>query len=527
MAVSSRGRTTEFGVVLKKWKDREISPERNKVWIEPNKPHTTTTTTSNNKNKNPLNAERKVDVVYYLSRNGQLEQPHFMEVPLSSNGLYLKDVINRLNLLRGKGMASLYSWSSKRSYRNGFVWHDLAENDFIYPCHGQEYVLKGSEILDRSINCQSLETTSSSFRLTKPPESQKSENEHDSPTIRRRRNQSWSSIDLNEYKVYKAESSSESNRRLAADASTQTDDKRRRRKPTVKESEIEELDIQSQSHSQQLEQNQTTELSREEISPPPSDSSPETLETLMKAEARLRLRNADGNEVNSNRTAQSCPSGRMKASSVLMQLISCGSISFKDCGACSERDQGFSLVGHYKSRVPRGAGKCSQVGKEAGTEKEIGSFSRVKLEDKEYFSASLVETKKEDVLALKRSSSYNADRSSRLQLAEEETDEARSKCIPGGKPKATSTKKEVNVIAVETIKQRHNIQLVLKGVVRSVVPRWSMSWSVPKPKIDIPGPWNQPCALFTKLMQPIELKHFRGLCLEDEIPDKERCLTQK
>ena len=82
MAVSSRGRTTEFGVVSRKWKEREISPERNKVWIEP-KPHNT--------NKKSYNTERKVAVVYYLSRNGQLEHPHFMEVPLSSNdGLYLK-----------------------------------------------------------------------------------------------------------------------------------------------------------------------------------------------------------------------------------------------------------------------------------------------------------------------------------------------------------------------------------------------------------------------------------------------------
>ena len=170
--------------------------------------------------------------------------------------------------------------------------------------------------------------------------------------------------------------------------------------------EIEEL----QSQSQELEQNQTTELSREEISPPPSDSSPETLESLMKADGRLKLCNGGGNEDNLNRSAESYPSGRMKASSVLMQLISCGSISFKDCGPSSEKDQGFSLVGHYKSRLPRGVGSCSQVGKEAGIEREIGSFSRVRLEDKEYFSGSLIETKKMEVPALKRSSSFNADR---------------------------------------------------------------------------------------------------------------------
>lgn len=114
---------------MRRNQDRETSPERTKVWVEP-------------KSK----AERKdvmVPVVYYLSRNGQLEHPHFMEVPLSSSdGLFLRgtppllflhmqfqsivltmrisklslfsDVMNRLNFLRGKGMATMYAWSSKR-----------------------------------------------------------------------------------------------------------------------------------------------------------------------------------------------------------------------------------------------------------------------------------------------------------------------------------------------------------------------------------------------------------------------------
>lgn len=82
MAVSSRGRTTDSVVVSRKWKETvEISPERNKVWVEPK----------------PINTlvERKVAVVYYLSRNGHLQHPHLMQVPLSSNaGLYLKGTQN-------------------------------------------------------------------------------------------------------------------------------------------------------------------------------------------------------------------------------------------------------------------------------------------------------------------------------------------------------------------------------------------------------------------------------------------------
>ncbi|XP_048569009.1 protein SOSEKI 3-like [Triticum urartu] len=89
----------------------------------------------------------RVAVVYYLCRNHQLEHPHFMEVQLASpQGLYLRDVIGRLDALRGKGMAAKYSWSCKRSYKTGFVWHDLSADDLLLPTQGTEYVLKGSEL---------------------------------------------------------------------------------------------------------------------------------------------------------------------------------------------------------------------------------------------------------------------------------------------------------------------------------------------------------------------------------------------
>ncbi|CAK9140219.1 unnamed protein product [Ilex paraguariensis] len=407
MAVTSRsGRTSDLQMP-KKWKERETSPERNIVWTEP----------PNNK----LKVERKVPVVYYLSRNGQLEHPHFMEVPLSSpEGLYLRDVINRLNFLRGKGMASMYSWSSKRSYKNGFVWHDLADNDFIYPAHGQEYVLKGSELLETPLISKSDETVSSS-KKKELPENTKSPDDFDFPVLaRRRRNQSWSAIDLHEYKVYKAESTGESAGRAAADASTQTDDKRRRRRPIREVEEEEEIEDKNK----EPYQNHSTELNRDEISPPPSDSSPETLETLMKADGRLIIPSDTDDP-----TANNHPNGRLKASSVLMQLISCGSVSFKDCGPGNGKDgQGFSLISYYKSRLPRG-GRSNQVGKDV--ECALVHNTRVELEDKEYFSGSLIiETRKDEFPALKRSSSYNADRSSHLEVEVKQREGVSAKCIP-------------------------------------------------------------------------------------------------
>jgi hypothetical protein len=37
-----------------------------------------------------------------------------------------------------------------RSYKNGFVWHDLAEDDLVLPATDGEYILKGSELVDQS-----------------------------------------------------------------------------------------------------------------------------------------------------------------------------------------------------------------------------------------------------------------------------------------------------------------------------------------------------------------------------------------
>ncbi|XP_010322315.1 auxin-regulated protein isoform X2 [Solanum lycopersicum] len=416
-------RTTELQM-HKKWKGRETSPERTKVWTEP-----------------PNHKLSKVPVVYYLSRNGQLEHPHFMEVPLSSRD----DVINRLNCLRGKGMASMYSWSAKRSYRNGFVWHDLTENDFIYPAHGQEYVLKGSELLDSALPSQPDEIACSNSRNT-VPEKQKLSEDREFPAVARRRNQSWSSSDFHEYLVYKAESPGEILGRIGADASTQTEDRRRRRggmriveeEEELSENRIIESDCKEPDEVEHS-PNQSTELNRGEISPPLSDSSSETLETLMKADGKLILR---PDTISEDPTANTHSSGKSKAASVLMQLLYCGSMSFKQCGPGYGKENGFSLISQYKNRLSHG--RCTnQAVKdvESPIVEYHGSEERIKLEDKEYFSGSLIEMKKKEKFpALKRSSSYNVERSTKLELTEKQ-EEGKTKCYLR-KQKNQSTREE-------------------------------------------------------------------------------------
>lgn len=94
-----------------------------------------------------------MQIVYYLSREGLLEQPHLLEMPAMpypNEGLYLKDVKKRLMLIRGKTMPASFSWSYKRIYKNDYVWQDVSDEDLIFPAQGGEYTLKGSKTADAS-----------------------------------------------------------------------------------------------------------------------------------------------------------------------------------------------------------------------------------------------------------------------------------------------------------------------------------------------------------------------------------------
>lgn len=444
-------------VRMKKY-NRQVSPERAKVWTE----------------RSPkYQQNRKVPVVYYICRNRQLEHPHFIEVPISSpDGLYLRDVIERLNVLRGRGMASMYSWSCKRSYKNGFVWHDLCEDDLILPAHGNEYVLKGSELfeepnpdrfaivgpakmqnlkqLPEPVSSRSQDDSSSSSSMN-GKEMKHSQEDENSPTARPPgssgmspestvgKNSSWNGcLSLAEYKVYKGDG--------FANASTQTEENISI--PKSKETctrGVSTDDGTSDRECNESCQNQVPclkenpEMSENSVSPPPSSSSAsssggktETLESLIRA---------DVNKINSFRILKEeelrMPhNARVKATNMLMQLISCGSISVKD--------HSFGLVPTYRPRFSHSKfgspffSSSIMLG-ELDYLSENPRFMGLRLENKEYFSGSLVETKMlreagDGPSSLTRSSSCNADRTCNKQLDiiedNEEDTSGRSKCIP-------------------------------------------------------------------------------------------------
>ncbi|XP_047322429.1 protein SOSEKI 3-like [Impatiens glandulifera] len=412
-------------------KYRQLSPDRAKVWKEPSP-------------KCPQ--IRKVPVVYYLCRNRQLEHPHIIDVPLSSTeGLYLRDVIDRINVLRGQGMASMYSWSSKRSYKNGFVWHDLCEDDLILPSNGNEYVLKASELFQEPTSAHLAPTVNAKLQnpkqIMEPASTRSNEDSssssslngidrkhsHDdefSPPVRRStspcespestragKSSPWNGpLSLAEYKVFNSEG--------LADASTQTEETMGKPRAAAQETCTRGVSTDDGSLEPEINnssQNQV-EPPKDSISstPPPSSSSGsssngkiDTLESLIQADVRT---------MNSFRIMEEedirDPSYRkVKASNMLMQLISCGSLSVKD--------HRFGIVPTYRPRFSHtnfGSPlfSTSLMLGELDCLSENTRLMGLRLEDKGYFSGSLAESSMmkggNGLNVMKRSSSYNADR---------------------------------------------------------------------------------------------------------------------
>ncbi|KAL1569615.1 protein SOSEKI 2-like [Salvia divinorum] len=342
-------------------------------------------------------AFKKVQIVYYLSRNGHLEHPHYMEVThLVHQQLRLKDVIDRLTVLRGKAMASLYSWSCKRIYKNGYVWNDLAQNDVIYPSEGAEYVLKGSELIEGTTdklrhlhiskvpliepNRKSL-VSKQRFEAEEMANSQydRDEEEEEYTSTLTPRSRRSREVSTDEFKPPKAEFSSETN----------------------------------------------------SFSSPPSTTSSSVSEKannevigVEKGGAISKDFEDVGNEPLLNRN------------SMLLSLISCGgSVSFRKAAPPeAARRSGLHKRVVCKSAVKHAVDADEDV-KMIGSMSENPRFGNLQSEEKEYFSGSIVEAIAiEKVEGLKKSSSHNEEKSCMSGLGEaadeEHVQKKKGKCMP-------------------------------------------------------------------------------------------------
>ncbi|XP_048602724.1 protein SOSEKI 2-like isoform X1 [Brassica napus] len=341
------------------------------------------------KTKRPI--FRRVQVVYYLTRNGHLEHPHFIEVitPVNQH-LRLRDVMNRLTVLRGKNMPSLYAWSCKRSYRNGFVWNDLAENDVIYPSNCGEYVLKGSEI------SENVEETHVKRTLSGPnQEAPKSRLLRLKPKLQNR----TTSFDDSELYVGEDEEEEDGEYGLSEEKTSYTSS-------TTPQSRC-SRGIYTETI--EFTEKKSNLVKTEESLPVRSDSSELT---------RSAERVEDGDPV--------CP-GSVRGS-IWLQMISCGHIA---------KHYAPSLMNSRpKEESLRKGVMCKNVVKKAVVEderemirfmSENPRFGNPQAEEKEYFSGSIVESvSHERVTAqptLRRSNSFNEERSKVVDMAKEVKDQ--------------------------------------------------------------------------------------------------------
>ncbi|KAH6793988.1 hypothetical protein C2S52_004465 [Perilla frutescens var. hirtella] len=412
----------------------QLSPERSKVWTEKSPKYRYV---HHNNSPPPPFHTRKVPVVYYLCRNRQLEHPHFMEVPLSCDDLYLRDVIERLNVLRGRGIGSMYSWSCKRSYKTGYVWHDLCDDDVIHPAHGNEYILKGSELFEESnpgrFSPAPTFIIQGQRALPEPPRPRNQEESSSSSSLNGGTGKSSQDDELSP-RLQHTCASPESGVGGIADASTQTEEIA----CAVVEIGVSTDDASLEPHQDQVsEVKEIAENSGNPGSPPPAvpgaaslSSGTDTLESLIRADVRklnsFRILEEEGFRFPS--------SSKLKIINMIMQLISCGYVQ--------EKDHSFGLNPTYR---PRFSGSRCQSPLFSTSLTTLGELDHlpenarpmgIRVADKKCFSGSLAEKSvlEEDAPTLKRSSSYNADRSTQhidsVGGDKNEGSSTSSKCVP-------------------------------------------------------------------------------------------------
>ncbi|KAJ8479378.1 hypothetical protein OPV22_023105 [Ensete ventricosum] len=383
---------------------RETSPDRARLGC------------SQQQQQRSLRPLRKVQIIYYLSRNGQLEHPHFIELPyLPNQQLRLRDVIERLTLLRGRGMPALFSWSCKRSYKNGYVWNDLAENDVIFPADGVEYVLKGSEIIPGAYErFQHVAARSRRLKALPAPHKLHLELEED---------------EEDEAELGAAEEGAEEVRggKRNVDGARHS-----RRSGGVSTEEIERNDNPTTARSHHH-HHVPTELPLDDSSPPSSTSSDKPPTHAPGCGTSQRFEDADP-----------APEPGLTRNSVLLQLIACGSAALKG----SSRTSGGTIktataagggqrnTGLHRGLVTRLASRAAEEAEVVRCVQETPRFCHPLVEDKEYFSGSIVEgSRAPPEPSLKKSSSYNEERSSKLGIGEGKIEADRGgvkgKCIPG------------------------------------------------------------------------------------------------
>ncbi|KAL2478559.1 hypothetical protein Fot_47580 [Forsythia ovata] len=263
---------------------------------------------------------RRLHIVYFLSRNGGVEQPHLVRVHhLSRNGIRLRDVKRWLAELRGKDMPESFAWSYKRKYRTGYIWQDLMDDDLITPISDNEYVLKGSEISSPTFNKDLPPYTQNKVPMQKEPLSLEEVKGQKPYCIQE------TSMDVSTKTPSEIEEDSPT---FGSETSTLTDDSGKldpEPKPKKNSDNVKQENMQSTDQEKKL---PCKELRKENLSSSSLNSTQSNKKDKTTSNKVQKEKNATPTSSEASFTKnKSCPNG---ASHIFKNLISCGAVDTND-----------------------------------------------------------------------------------------------------------------------------------------------------------------------------------------------------
>lgn len=282
--------------------------------------------------------------------------------------------------------------SFRRTYKNGYVWNDLSENEVIYPAEGAEYVLKGSEIISNSRPVGREPVHVHSKRITMALTTRNDEQEL---RCSRYDERVGFEVDAEEEECElgdeeKASYTSSTTPRSRCSRGVSTD----------------ELDEERDDGANKL----PRDADDPDSPPAPTSTVPKTAEKGREWGRSAAVRFEDGD-----------PAAPSRSNSMLLQLIACGG----NLAAPKTKPAPPSAVARsgnedlHRGVLRKSAAKATEEA-EKGDEaamircmSENPRFGNVQSEEKEYFSGSIVESMSEDRVGagqLKKSNSFNEER---------------------------------------------------------------------------------------------------------------------
>ncbi|XP_038997938.1 protein UPSTREAM OF FLC-like [Hibiscus syriacus] len=341
--------------------------------------------------------------------------------------------MERLTALRGKGIPSLYSWSCKRSYKNGYVWNDLTDNDIIPPSDGAEYVLKGSELVPEII--EHLQIRNRVHHSQEPSISLDTKRKSPTSTLTQHRASAYEEQDFDEDE--EKEDEYELDEEKTCYTSSTTPHSRCSRGVSTNELEDQQEPPKTVSQSAQQHSSLLSTSSNDKQNQSKNSTS---------------IRFEDDEPVGT----ESAPS----RSSVLLQLIACGNLAVNKAKNVAIMKQ---PVVQNKAVVKKGENLhrgvlCKCAVKKVVEDDEMiieqlsenPRFGNLQAEEKEYFSGSIVESMNSEKPEpmLKKSNSYNEERRCKVvgeTVEEKEKDKSvTGKCIPRKKSSKQNQKMRID-----------------------------------------------------------------------------------